>query len=205
MPARHQEGDLGEGHVAVGQVHAGQVTLEVVDAHDGHAPAEGERLGRRDADQERTHQARAGRHRHGVEVVPGHTGLVQRALDDGGDRLDVGAAGQLGDHPAEGRVQVDLARHDRRAHRQGVVDDGGRRLVARGLDRQERPRHGTSARAHSTSVREIAPSRSTSGSGPRTLTSVDGTPSSRPPSTTRSTAGPRLAATSCAVRGVGAP
>ena len=111
----------------------------------------------------------------------------------------MGAARQLGDHPPELGVQVDLARHHRRAHHEAVVDHRGSRLVARGLDGQHQPCHGASARASATSAREIAPTRSTSGSRPHTLTSVEGTSRSRPPSTSRSTAGPRLAATSSAV------
>ena len=69
VPARHEERGLGERHVAVGQVHAGQVTLQVVDAHHGHAPAEGQRLGRGDADQQRADQARSRRHRYGGQVA----------------------------------------------------------------------------------------------------------------------------------------
>ena len=178
----------------------------MVDAHHGDAPAEGQRLGRGDADQQRADQARSGGHGDGVRSPPADAGLVERPLDDGRDRLDVGAAGQLGHDPAEGGVQVDLAGHHRRAHRQRVVDDGRRRLVAGRLDGQQRPasRRLPPARPRSRPA-QIAPSRSTTGSGPRTLTSVEGTSSSCPPSTTRSTAGPRPAATSWAVRGVGAP
>ena len=48
--------------------------------------------------------------------------------------LDVRAARDLGNHAAVARVQVDLARHDRRPHDAAVVDDRGRGLVARRLD-----------------------------------------------------------------------
>ena len=59
VPARDQQRGLGERHLAVGQVHAGQVALQVVDAHHRDAPAQRQRLGRRDADQQRADQARA--------------------------------------------------------------------------------------------------------------------------------------------------
>ena len=116
----------------------------MVDAHHGDAPAQRQRLGRGDADQQRADQARPGRDGDGGQVASGDAGLVQGAFDDRRDRLDVGAAGQLGDDPAERGVQVDLAGDDRRAHRVVVVDDGRRRLVARRLDGQQDPAHGVS-------------------------------------------------------------
>ena len=119
-PPETEQRDLWERHVAVGQVHAGQVALEVVDADDRHAPSERQRLGRGDADEEGADEARSRRHPHRGQVGPRHAGLVERPADDLGDHLDVGTAGQLGDHTAERGVQVDLARHDRRAHRELV-------------------------------------------------------------------------------------
>ena len=194
VPARHEEGDLGERHVAVGQVHAGQVALQVVDAHDRHTPARARgpwplrcRPAARPPGPGRTSRRRR---RGPCPATPASS----RARSTIGVIVSTWARlASSGTTPPNVGVQVDLARHHRRAHRRGVVDDGGGRLVARRLDRQQRPRHGASASARSISAREIAPSRSTAGSGPRTLTSVEGTSSSGPPSTIRSTAGAEAA------------
>ena len=56
MAARHQECELGEPHLGVRQVDAGQVALQVVDAHHRDAPAQGQGLGGGDADEQRTDQ-----------------------------------------------------------------------------------------------------------------------------------------------------
>ena len=55
----------------------------------------------------------------------------------GGEQLDVGPAGELGDDAAVAGVQVDLAGDDRRADGPAVVDDRGRGLVAGRLDAQD--------------------------------------------------------------------
>ena len=86
---------------------------------------------------------RPDRRRHRVEVGGGvgDAGLGQGLGDDRGEQLEVGPAGDLGHDPAEGGVQVDLAGHDRRAHRRPAADHGGGGLVARGLDAE----HGAGA------------------------------------------------------------
>ena len=117
MTPGHEQGDLGEGHLMVGQVHAGQMALQVVDAHHGDAPTQGERLGGGDADQERAHQTRPGGDRNSGQVAAGDSGLGEGPLDNRRHRFEVGAAGQLRDDPTERGVQVDLACDHRRAHR----------------------------------------------------------------------------------------
>ena len=88
----------------------------------------------------------------------------------GRDRLHMGAAGQLRDDPAESGVQVDLAGDDRGAHRTGVVDHRRGRLVTRRLDGQQGAAHRISCSASAMACGGMAPSRSTDGSGPLTLT-----------------------------------
>ena len=63
--------------------------------------------------------------------------LRRAAADHVVDELDVGAARDLGHDPTEARVQVDLARHHRRAHDAAVLDHRGRGLVARRLDPED--------------------------------------------------------------------
>ena len=58
----------------------------------------------------------------------------ERLGDHRRDELHVGAARHLGHHAAEARVEVDLARHDRRVDEAPVLHDRGGGLVARRLD-----------------------------------------------------------------------
>ena len=64
-------------------------------------------------------------------------GFDQGLRDDVVDHLDVRAARDFGNDAAEARVEIGLARHHRRAHDAAVVDHGGGRLVARGLDTED--------------------------------------------------------------------
>ncbi len=159
-PDTKQRG-LGERHFRIGEVDAGQMALQVVDAHHRNAPAERQGLRRRDAHQERADQTRSGRDGDGRQVPAGDARLLEGAGDDRRHRLEVGAAGQFGDDPAEGGVQVDLAGDHGGAHRQCVIDDGRRCLVARRLDGQQRPAHRASRSASAMACCEMAPSRST--------------------------------------------
>jgi len=58
----------------------------------------------------------------------------ERLLEQGVQRLDVGARGDLRDHAAEPLVQVDLRGDQVRADREAVFEHRDGRLVARGLD-----------------------------------------------------------------------
>ena len=106
-------------------------------------------------------------HRHGVEVAAGHAGVGEGARDDRGDRLDVGPARQLGDH----------ARRTRRAGRPGsppprsaprsVSSTTAAAVSSHDVSIASSSRVTTSRPAWpSISAFEIAPSRSTTGSGP---------------------------------------
>ena len=73
-------------------------------------------------------------------------GLRERLLEQGIERLHVGAGGDLGHDAAEALVEMLLRRDQVRANREPVLEDGHRGLVAAGLDaegqRQGAARHG---------------------------------------------------------------
>ena len=54
------------------------------------------------------------RHRANVGASLVEPRVAQRPLDDRGDRVDLGTAGELGDHAAEARVQCDRRLDDAR-------------------------------------------------------------------------------------------
>ena len=116
-----------------------EVPLEVVDPGEGELPGQGERLGLAHPDEQRADQARADGGGHGVEVPARHPGPTERLADHRREELEMGAPGDLGDHPAVHGVQVHLARHHRRQHLGPTVDHRRGGVVARGLDAEHEP------------------------------------------------------------------
>ena len=114
------------------------VPVEVVDHDQGQAGGVGERLGRRDAHQQRADQARALGDGHRVDLGQGQAGALERRVDDGVHRPEVVAGRDLGHDAAVGGVQVGLRRDDARDDLPSPHDRRGG-LVTRGLDRQDRP------------------------------------------------------------------
>ena len=136
VPAGHEQrqGRLGQGTVLQGV--DGHVRREVVDAVERLPERHGERLGRGHAHQQRTGQARSGRHGDGVEVGQTHPGLAAGALDGGDHGLEVGPGRDLGHHAAEAGVLVDAAR-DRVDEQRAAAHDPDAGLVARGLEPED--------------------------------------------------------------------
>ena len=87
-----------------------------------------------DADEQRAHQPGADGGADRVDVVVADAGLDQGARHHGGEQLDVGPAGDLGNDAAEAGVQLDLAADHRGQDLLGIDDDRRRGLVARRLD-----------------------------------------------------------------------
>ena len=95
-----------------------------------------ERLGRGDADQQRTGEARTAGHRDRVEVVQPHAGGLAGPLEGRHHRLEVRPAGHLRYDAAEAGVLLDAAGH--RVGEQGVpAHDPDTGLVARRLDAED--------------------------------------------------------------------
>src|SRR5262249_41110776 len=96
-----------------------------------------QRLGRLDADQQRTHEPRPARHGDAVQVGEPDARVGDGAPEHGRDGRDVLARRDLGHDAAVLGVHEDLGRDDVGAHAPTILDDGRRRLVARGLDPQD--------------------------------------------------------------------
>ena len=114
-----------------------EVGFEVVDGHEGHVPHQRQGLGGADPDQQRADQAGADGGSDGIEVRTGDPGLDQRLGDDRGQQVDVGPAGDLGNHPTEPGMDVDLAGHHRRADEVTTDHHRSRGLVTGGLDAED--------------------------------------------------------------------
>ena len=113
------------------------MAFEVVHADERRAVHPGERLGRRAADEQRADEPGPLGDRDAVEIAQPDARLRERAANDGHDRLEVAARGQLGHDAAVRGVDVVLGGDDAREHLAPAVDDGGGGLVARGLDAQD--------------------------------------------------------------------
>ena len=144
VPAGHEQDHEGQLEVGLLQQRGVEVGLEVVDGDERHVPRQGQRLGRRHADQERPDQPGTVGGGHGVDLAPRRRpGTVgQPRLDEGlghhrHDEVDVGPAGDLGHDAAVAGVEVDLAADHRRQHGRAPLDDRGGGLVAGGLDPQD--------------------------------------------------------------------
>jgi len=85
------------------------VTLEVVDAHEGHAPGERVGLGGRKSDQQRANQSRSAGHGDPEDlwIVGVESRVAERAANDGADGGDVRATGEFRYDPTEGPMLVD--------------------------------------------------------------------------------------------------
>ena len=86
-----------------------QVALEVIDAHEGHVPAERVRLRGRQADQQRTDETGTTRDRDRLNrrTVRVESGVGERARHDRSEGGHVGTAGQFRDDAAKGPMLVD--------------------------------------------------------------------------------------------------
>ena len=125
--------------VGVEQPGGVDVALEVVDRHERQAVRPGQRLGHRDAHEQRAREARALGHRDGVERptspsrparsrASSRTGIIQRRW---------ARAATSGTMPPVARVERDLAGDDVGDDAPAALDDRHGRLVAGGLDGQD--------------------------------------------------------------------
>ena len=89
MPARHDQHDRRQRHLAVVQHERFDVAGEMMNADQRKIRGRRRRLRKRQADEQRTDQARAVGDRNGSEVAPGRRRVVQRALDDAADVANV--------------------------------------------------------------------------------------------------------------------
>ncbi len=133
VAARHEQRHRRLGQRPVLQLVDAHVGGEVVDPVDRLVQRERERLGGRDADEQRAREPRARRHGERVDVRQRDSGVGARTADRGHHRLEVRTARHLGHHAAEPRVLLHAA-GDRVGEQGRAPDDADPRLVARGLD-----------------------------------------------------------------------
>ena len=108
------------------------MSMQMVDGDQRQPPRPGERLRRRDADEQRADQAGLRRHRDRVRLV-----TVERLLDHGRDQLEMPATRNLGHDAAEARMQLVLRRDHARDDLAVVGDERGGGLVAARLDPED--------------------------------------------------------------------
>ena len=104
--------------------------MQMVDGDEREPAAPGDRLRRREPDEERADQARPLRDRDPVDPAQRHTGDVERLAHDRRDQLEVATRGDLGDDAAEAGVQLGLGGDDVRADLAVLGDDRRGGLVA---------------------------------------------------------------------------
>jgi hypothetical protein len=87
-----------------------------------------------DADEQRTHEARAICHCDPIDLRERRPCALERLLNDGAKVLEMVARSELRNHAAIGGVHGDLTLHDVRQNEAGIVDDRRTRFVTRRLD-----------------------------------------------------------------------
>ena len=96
------------------QVERRDVALEVVDRDERQVARPRDRLGGRDADEQRADEARALRDADAVDVVEPSPASSSASRDHRRDQLEVAPRRDLGHHAAVPRVKVRLRGHHRR-------------------------------------------------------------------------------------------
>ena len=100
MTARHDQHDGRQRQLAVLQHERLDVAREVMDRHEREAGGGRRGLRKGDANEQRTHEAGALRHRDRSQVAPRGLGLLEAPLDDAADVPDVLPRRQLRHHAA---------------------------------------------------------------------------------------------------------
>ncbi len=122
-----------------------RVAFQVIDRHQRQVAGQGHGLAERQTHHHPADQARSGRGGHpvqGVEADPRHAHRLGRHAVDG---LDMGAGRDLGHHPAERGVLLELGADDRRQDLDAAVlapaHDGRGGLVAAGFQSEDGEAH----------------------------------------------------------------
>ena len=142
MPTAREEAEEGRLRRVGRQVERGDVAVQVVHRNEREPARGGERLGRRQAHQQRADQPRPARDGDGLDLLELRLGLLERLGEHRSDQLEVPTRGDLGDDAAVACVQRGLRGNDVRADAPVSCDERDGRLVARGLDPQNHPNTG---------------------------------------------------------------
>jgi hypothetical protein len=108
----------------------------MVDRRERKLARRGERLRARDSDEQRADEPRALGDRDGVDVVERGARPRERIVDDGREELQMVTRCDLGDDPAVA-VMDSLGGDDVGEQLAAGADDGGARVVAARLDRED--------------------------------------------------------------------
>ena len=111
LPAGSQKYAIGEGSV-VGEPHGQGMRFEMIDGDQRLFLHEGDRLCRREADDETADQPRPRRRRDPVQIGETAARFSHRLGDQQIEHLHMRARGDLRHHAAEGGVRLDLRQHD---------------------------------------------------------------------------------------------
>ena len=113
------------------------MAVQVIDGNQRQLLREGEALRGGETDEERADQARALGHTDRIEALELRVSLGQRLPHHREDELEVTSRGDLRDDAAEAGVQLGLGRDDVGTNVAVGGHNRRRRLVARGLERQD--------------------------------------------------------------------
>ncbi len=126
----------------------------MIDADERNAAGPGQRLARREADEERADQPGPRRRGHEARVLESNVRGGERLLERGRQVFEVRPRRHLGHDPAVARMSQKLRRNDVGEHPALAVENGDGRLVARGLDTEDD--HGTVGRPDETAARRLS-------------------------------------------------
>ena len=133
MAARHQQQEKREADV-VGQPASQRMAFQMVDRNERPVACQRQRLTHGDADDHATDQAGAAGRRDAVELVEADVRLRQRLAHQPIEMVEMGARRDLGHHPPERTMLLELREHQRGADESRVGHHRRRGLVAGCLD-----------------------------------------------------------------------
>lgn len=110
--------------------------LHVMNGVERNLESVGDRLAKRQADEQRPDETRPSRGSHRVDLSELDSGRRQGLGAHRRPVAQVLAGRDLGNHPTERSMRLDLARNDRRKHPAGAVENSASRVIAGGFDAQ---------------------------------------------------------------------
>jgi hypothetical protein len=134
MPARDDEDDGRQRHLAMLEDERLDVPGQMMDGDDRHAPGPRQRLRERDADEKRPDET--GTLRHGNQIVRRHAGITDCPFHHAADVADMLARRQLRNDASPLAMNLHLRGDDARTHAPGplhvagLFDDRRRRFIA---------------------------------------------------------------------------
>jgi len=139
MAAGHEQQQIGEGEIGIGQPRAERMPLQMVDRDQRLADRMRQRLAGDEADHDAADQAGAGGGGDRVDRIETQPGIGERATDERFERLDMRARGDFGDDAAERRMRRLLPGEAVAEHAPVAGHERGGGLVAGGFEAEDDP------------------------------------------------------------------